>query len=80
MVIARRDLVVGCYYEGDCRNASLARWNGSCFIYLRQKFGDSFWEAINHSESERQGHDTFRPTRLLLRSKMDLDAEYPLTC
>jgi hypothetical protein len=59
-MIPKSDLEIGAYYEGDCRNASVARWNGSHFIYRRVKFGDAFFEEINHPEDD-DGFDLFVP-------------------
>jgi hypothetical protein len=60
--IAKADLVDGVYYEGDCRNASVAVWDAenNVFWYNRYKFGGYFYEAINHPEND-DGHDLFYP-------------------
>lgn len=49
-MIPKSELKVGTYYRGHCRNASLARWNGTVFIYIRCKFGHEYPESINHEE------------------------------
>jgi hypothetical protein len=59
--IPKSELVVGAYYNGRCRNALLARWNGSRFIYMRSKFGDTYPESIKHEE-DFDGFDCFIPT------------------
>lgn len=64
--IAKKDLVHGKIYIGDCRNASMARWNAdlSFFVYIRYKFGTSFLETIKHPEDD-DGHDLFWPEMAL---------------
>jgi hypothetical protein len=61
--IAKKDLVVGEYYLGDCRNAQIARWDGNMFYHWRTKFGTKFIEAIKHPEDE-QYYDVFYPFEL----------------
>lgn len=53
-------LKIGSYYHGSCRNARVARWNGGKFIYMREKFGYVYPEAIYYWE---EGHmfDEFKP-------------------
>jgi hypothetical protein len=65
-IIARADLVDGAYYEGRCRNATVARWNAErgVFIHWRTKFANVFLEAIKHPEDE-QHFDVFVPIRRL---------------
>jgi len=48
--IAKKDLIHGQYYNGHCRNATLARWNehSQRFVYLRRKFGMLYLEEICH--------------------------------
>lgn len=50
------DLVHGAYYEGRCRNATVARWNANIgkFVHWRTKFGETFLEEINHPENDKQ--------------------------
>ena len=50
--IAKKDLIVGAYYKGRCRNANEARWNGSVFIHWREKFDRIFLEEISHPEDD----------------------------
>ena len=59
-MIRMSDLVDGKYYGGDCRNASVAKWNATkqCFTYMRSKFGDVFPEDINPPELD-DGFDLF---------------------
>jgi hypothetical protein len=45
-VIPKIQLITGAYYNGRCRNTTLARWNGKKFIYQRTKFGDTYFESI----------------------------------
>lgn len=60
--IPKKDLIVGKTYIGDCRNASEAIWNGTQFIYKRQKFGVIYDEVINHFEDD-DGFDLFVPIK-----------------
>lgn len=58
--IPRKDLIHGAYYKGRCRNASVARWDNTCgvFIHWRTKFGDRFLEEIRHPQDENR-YDVF---------------------
>ena len=61
-VIRKEDLVDGAYYQGICRNASVAKWDakGNCFWYMRTKWDYSFQEDINHMADDN-GYDLFIP-------------------
>lgn len=50
------------FYEGSCRNASVAVWDGILkrFTYARTKFGSTFLEEINTVEQD-DGFDLFLP-------------------
>jgi len=61
-VIRKKDLVIGKYYYGNCRNASVAKWDGKEFKYMRFKFGDYFIDTINHLEDD-DGYDLFVPLK-----------------
>ena len=66
MFIAKERLEKGAYYKGNCRNSSLARWNGDVFVYWRYKMGEHFLEEIGHPEDDRyDGFDVFLPTEKL---------------
>ena len=60
--IPKDKLEVGATYEGTCRNADKAVWNGKCFDYKRYKFGE--WEdaKINHFQDDN-GYDLFVPIK-----------------
>ncbi len=62
--LAKDQLVHGKYYEGTCRNATLARWNieRNRFFHWRVKFGHHFVEAICHPDDE-QHYDVFLANR-----------------
>ena len=47
-IIPKSELIPNKEYEGVCRNASKAIWNGKKFIYTRHKFGATCNEEINH--------------------------------
>jgi len=63
-VIQKKDLKFGEYYWGRCRNASLAMWDGSHFVYIRIKSLNVFLEKINHIEDD-DGYDLFVPIKQL---------------
>ena len=52
--IPKDQLKHGAYYEGSCRNASVARWDADkqVFIYRRHKFGNTFLEEIHCPEDD----------------------------
>jgi hypothetical protein len=52
--IPKAELKHGAYYNGRCRNASIARWDqvDNCFHYWRTKFGSTFLEGIRCPEDE----------------------------
>jgi hypothetical protein len=60
--IPKENLEVGATYEGTCRNADKATWNGKYFDYKRYKFGE--WEdaKINHFQDDN-GFDLFVPIK-----------------
>jgi hypothetical protein len=51
----KTELVHGAYYRGQCRNATVARWNGEKqkFIHFRTKFGNVFLEEICCPEDDQ---------------------------
>jgi hypothetical protein len=53
--IAVADLKHGAYYEGRCRNATVARWNADrqVFVHWRTKFNETFLEEIKHPEHDK---------------------------
>ncbi len=63
-VIPKKELEKDTIYEGECRNADKAVWNGSEFIYNRYKFGEWFKESINHFEDD-DGYDVFVPMKVI---------------
>lgn len=60
--IPKEKLIPGKCYEGSCRNASEAIWNGEKFTYKRYKFGRVYDENINHFQDD-DGHDLFVPLK-----------------
>lgn len=62
--IKKADLKDGGYYVGECRNASIARWNAEKneFYYIRSKFGTQFVESLPCPEDAIDGLDYFQPT------------------
>lgn len=64
-IIPKKELIDGSYYYGDCRNASVARWDGQreVFVYWRSKFGDTFLEDIKCPEDD-EVYDVFIAERI----------------
>lgn len=62
--IPKNELEVGTIYQGHCRNADDARWNGKKFVYERYKFGYVYDEEINHYEDD-DGYDVFVPMKII---------------
>ncbi len=61
-VIPKKELVAGREYNGVCRNATKAIWDGKKFAYRRRKFGSTYTERIKHYEDDdEQGYDVFVP-------------------
>lgn len=75
--IRKRDLVHGAYYKGECRNATIARWDGinQCFVHYRTKWGEKFTETILHPEDELV-FDVFVVERML--GDEEIKEEIPL--
>ena len=71
--IPKSELVNGSYYDGLCRNASLARWDAenNVFWHWRTKLGTKFTENIHHPEDD-DGHDLFYPLKRIERGSVDL--------
>ena len=67
--IPKSELLHGAYYDGLCRNASLARWDevGNVFWHWRTKFGQKFTESIPHPEDD-DGFDLFYPLKKVERA------------
>ena len=64
--IQKKDLIIGNEYEGVCRNARKAVWDGEKFHYIRYKFGTNFEETINHYEDDHDpGIDVFVPIKTI---------------
>lgn len=61
--IPKIELEVGKTYIGKCRNAHEAVWEGTEFVYQREKFGMVYPEKINHFEDDN-GYDLFVPIKL----------------
>ena len=59
-IIPKSELIHGAYYNGRCRNASIARWSGETqrFYHWRYKFGGKFIEEIMAPEDEKH-YDVF---------------------
>lgn len=70
----KKDLLLdGEYYEGYCRNATLARWSSKHerFFHWREKFGMEFIEMIPHQEDAGPGKDYFEPRHKLREIPFD---------
>ena len=75
-MIQKKDLVDGAYYEGECRNAEVARWNGKkeVFVYLRTKFNETFPEEIKHPDDDNR-YDVFIARKLIKNPKTEIPLE-----
>lgn len=62
--IPKSRLKIGKVYEGSCRNAERAIWDGKVFWYERYKYGITYDESINHFEDD-DGYDVFIPIKLV---------------
>lgn len=53
-VIPKASLEHGAYYQGRCRNSSVARWDGNrqLFVYWRTKFSSTFLDEIKCPEDD----------------------------
>jgi hypothetical protein len=60
--IPKRNLKVNVTYEGSCRNADIAKWNGKKFEYVRNKWGESFIDTVPHFEDDMY-YDVFIPIK-----------------
>jgi len=60
--LLKTQLIHGAYYRGNCRNASLARWNAETdrFSFL---LDDNSVAEIDHFEDD-VGYDVFYPTMI----------------
>ena len=64
-MIPKKDMVAGTYYKGFCRNSCVALWDGTKFIYLRNKFG-YYMDTIEHFEDVKdKGTDGFVPIEVV---------------
>lgn len=66
--ISKEQLEIGIKYEGKCRNATVAIWNGENFDYKRYKFGMWFDDKINHFQDDN-GYDLFVPLKKIENNK-----------
>jgi hypothetical protein len=62
-MLSKSELKIGSYYEGECRNSGVARWNGNVFLFWRSKFADVYIDNVPHFEDEEPGMDFFAPIR-----------------
>ena len=62
--IPKDKLIPGCKYKGTCRNAEIATWTGTNFVYKRTKFNYTYDETINHFQDD-DGSDLFVPLELI---------------
>ncbi len=60
--ITKKDLIIGKYYYGKCRNADVCMWDGKVFQHMRYKFG-YYNDNVNHFEDDN-GYDLFVPLRI----------------
>lgn len=70
-MIRKEDLVVGQYYKGNCRNASVAKWNGSKFEYMRYKWGSYYKDSLFYPTDEDH-FDVFIPYAVVEPSEKEI--------
>lgn len=76
--VKKADLKDGAYYEGQCRNATVARWSAKlgCFLHNRSKWGSTFTETIKHPDDDL-GYDVFFPAKEITPTKDQLVPKCP---
>lgn len=64
-IISKEDLQDKAWYQGYCRNALMAQWDGKTetFVITRWKYGFPFTEAVKHINDERGNADAFVPIK-----------------
>ena len=62
--IPKDKLIPGRQYKGACRNAEIATWTGTKFLYERTKFNYTYNEIINHFQDD-DGSDLFVPLEIV---------------
>lgn len=62
-MIPKKDLISGAYYNGFCRNSSIALWDDKkeIFIYIRYKFGFRLDEIEHFDDVKNTSMDGFVP-------------------
>lgn len=63
--IKKPQLIVNTWYEGECRNSSFAKWNGSRFEYIRYKMGHTYIDDVACVEEAHDWEDIFIPEKLV---------------
>lgn len=61
--VPKKDLIVGQFYIGEHRRATIAKWTGKEFVYRRTKFNSTFDDFCNHFEDD-DGYALFVPLRI----------------
>lgn len=72
-MLNKNELEHGKYYNGKCRNANIARWNGDegVFYHWRTKFESVFIETIKHPEDD-DIYDVFIPESICLEPPKEI--------
>lgn len=73
-VLRKDKLEIGKYYYGKCRNAKVAMWDGSVFVYMRDKWGTKYPEEINHLADDN-GYDLFIPIKEVIPTDVEIIKE-----
>lgn len=71
VLIPTKSLADQTFYEGSCRNATVAMWDAPRrrFIHVRHKWGEGFLEAIRDVESgKNHSFDVFCAYKVLSRN------------
>lgn len=64
LYIPKNELIEGKNYICHARNFTVGQWNGKVFLYIREKFGDTFLDSEEHWD-EGPPHGTVFPIKLI---------------
>jgi hypothetical protein len=64
-MISKKELKENYYYNGKCRNSTVAMWMGDEFIFINFHFGKPYIETIQHISDSVDGYDGFIPISII---------------
>lgn len=64
-MIPKEKMIAGRWYQGVCRNATMALWDGkeNKFTYIRYKFGFMLDDIEHFEDVKDKGYDGFIPIK-----------------